>query len=105
MMVGRRLRDLSRIVAPRQRTAVPARPSLEGLPEKFYWRPLASTLVNRKPFGEHVEGLSHCGAVWIFSGVAPSRRPGFRFTQQTDDFEDSALGGAIGRTPLLPKCL
>jgi hypothetical protein len=35
---------------------------LHGMQEVMGSSPLSSTLVNKKPFGEYVEGLSYCGA-------------------------------------------
>jgi len=53
--------------------------------------PVAPTFREIKPFGEHVEGLSHCG----------NETYAIEAAVQTDDFEDSPLGGVISRNPLI----
>ena len=63
--------------------------------KKFYWCPPASTIRNRKPFGEYVEGLSYCGAKTCFDEAAV----------QPDDFEDLTFLGVIRCKPLLAKSL
>ena len=52
-------------------------------------------LSEMKPFGENVEGLSHCGDESYV--VEPQ--------VQTDDFEDTTLGGEICRKPFLTQLL
>ena len=36
-------------------------PALDSGHKKFNRRPVLSTIFRKKPFGENVEGLSHCG--------------------------------------------
>src|SRR5208283_512889 len=57
--------------------------------------PFAPTVFREKPFGENVEGLSHCGdkSYAIETGV------------QKHDFEQSTLRDIIGGKPLLFKSL
>ena len=52
--------------------------------------PVTPTIFQKKPFGENVEGLSHCGdeSCVIESAV------------QKHDFEDSTLCSVIGGKPL-----
>jgi hypothetical protein len=58
--------------------------------------PVAPTFFRKKPFGENVEGRSHCGD----KSCAVER------AVQTRDFEDSTLCAIIGGKPLLlPECL
>ena len=56
---------------------------------------VAPTFFRKKPFGENVEGLSH---YWAKSYVIET-------PVQTDDFEDSPLGGIIRRKPFTRKAL
>src|SRR5579871_672015 len=57
--------------------------------------PVAPTFCREKPFGENVEGLSHCG----------DKSYAFEAAVQKDDFEDTTLRRVIGGNPLLPKRL
>jgi|GEM_PF-5799419 len=44
-------------------------PNPNALQEKFYWCSVTPTFYEIKPFDEHVEGLSRCGAgicVWNY---------------------------------------
>jgi hypothetical protein len=57
--------------------------------------PVAPTVFRRKPFGENVEGLFHCGIeIYVIEAAV-----------QKHDFEDSTLGGGINDKPLLSKRL
>jgi hypothetical protein len=68
---------------------------LHGMQEVMGSSPLSSTLVNKKPFGEHVEGLSYCGvkSYAIERGVLP------------DDFENSTFFEHVETKPFLCKGL
>ncbi|MFO0825382.1 MAG: hypothetical protein U0792_20065 [Gemmataceae bacterium] len=57
--------------------------------------PAGPTIYLEEPFGQLVEGLSHCGDK-TYADELPV---------QTEDFEDSAFGGMIRRKPFLPQVL
>lgn len=57
--------------------------------------PFRSTLFQKKPFDEHVEGLSYCGDKFY----------AFEPRVQKDDIEDSTLRRIVRCNPLLPQCL
>ena len=57
--------------------------------------PVAPTIFRNEPFGQQVEGLSHCG----------DKSCVFERKVQTGDFEDSTFGGVVSGKPLLSQAL
>jgi hypothetical protein len=65
-------------------------PGLYPLDKEFKPRPVTPSFREIKPFDEHVEGIFFC---------CRDKSYAIQGAVQTDDFEDSLLGGAIRRNP------